>query len=245
MISAWNPDRPPSEREFAESELTLSTDTDIELDLGLPSHLQGAIQLGEDIEYVPSRLPSVKFGLRSTGTVSFMEEELKAAEPDSSEVFHLPMLPRKEYELIVSGLQAPYVVTELICNGSKLVGMSFNRQPADQHKIEVRIAPVAATLTGQVRQDDKPVQGARLLVAPWPIIYANGYPTFQEVESAEDGFYRAERLRPGKYHVIAIAPSARPRFERTEELLSALKSADEVELGNSASKILNLNRVIY
>jgi len=90
---------------------------------------------------------------------------------------------------------------------------------------------------------------ASLCKAPTPgrimaAVYDNGYPIFQETESPKTAPNRAERLRPGKYQ---SSPS--PRLHATIRAHRGTpqrpQSADEVELGNSASKILNLNRVTY
>ena len=114
-----------------------------------------------------------------------------------------------------------------------------------EHKIELKIAKIAYSVSGQVTQDDKPIAKVRVIVAPWPAIYKTGYAAFEQAETDENGSFQKMGLRPGTYRVAAVAPSAGPRLERTEELLSLLDRSKEIELGSSGSSTLNLSQVTY
>jgi hypothetical protein len=105
---------------------------------------------------------------------------------------------RAAYELLIYGLEEPYGIIDISYNGSKLPGTVLTPYwNALDHALEVVISDEAPALDGSVYSGEKPVGGARVIIAPWPLQLKGSYPIHETSSADENGRFRKGGLRPG------------------------------------------------
>ncbi len=108
----------------------------------------------------------------------------------------------------VRGLDGRYYVKEIRYNGLVMADGIVTPIPgAPVQNLEIVLDDQPATITGSVRDGDKPVSKPFVLVVKWP--FAEGDPLLNSERPAADeqGRFQISGLAPGEYRVIALSRS--------------------------------------
>lgn len=243
-LAAWYRDRQPGQRKFSEMQIDV-VDSDLEETLQpiTPHTLSGRVHFPEG--YSASLKARLRVSLRPSGTLPF-PDEAKSVELEKDGRFTLLLFDRKEYELTVTGVEAPYCVKDLVYNTTRLSGSAFAPDRyAPEHKLEISLSDAAASITGRVTLGDDPAPGIRALIIPWPVTFMDGYPAHLIATTDEMGQFSRSGLRPGKYRIITLTDAANLRLQRTSEILGALSAGKEVELGERSAVSLDLKVLLH
>ncbi len=243
-LSANVLDVPAAKRNFADVEVSISDeDVDIVLPLAAPRPLTGRIKMPDGAPALP--LERLTVGLQPLGTLPFPDEATPVRVAGDGR-FTLWLFGRKNYEVIVRGLEQPYCVKTIAYNGSDLPAAVFspNLYSLDQ-TLEIAVSDRAAILDGTVARGESAASNVKVLVAPWPLQMKANHPAFELVTTDENGHFVCPPLPPGTYRILTYDAAAQSRLERPYELAQALFGAPAVELSDGIRKSLSLKLLLY
>jgi len=141
------------------------------------------------------------------------------------------------HDLSVQGLGGRYYVKEIRYNGVLMAdGMVTPVPGAPAQNLEIVLDDKPATITGTVRDGDKPVSKPFVIVVKWP--FAEGDPLLNSERPAGDdqGRFQISGLAPGEYRVIALTKNI-VNTQISDQLLSR---AEKVTLERGSLKDISL-----
>jgi len=144
------------------------------------------------------------------------------------------------HDLSVQGLGGRYYVKEIRYNGVVMAdGMITPVPGAPAQDLEIVLDDQPATITGTVRDGDKPVSKPFVLVVKWP--FTEGDPLLSSEHPAGDaqGRFQISGLAPGEYRVIALTKNI-VNTQISDQLLSR---AEKVTLERGSLKDISLKRI--
>jgi hypothetical protein len=137
-------------------------------------------------------------------------------------------------QLQLPTLPPTHYIKELLYNGAPVDPFFHVGSDAPMQPLQIVLTGGSASFNGIARDDDKPVPGARILLARWPVILGASYP-FDLVETTADnnGAFAFPSLRPGTYRMVSVTPERRQTYEEPGRLLNALSVAPDTKLGHA------------
>jgi hypothetical protein len=101
----------------------------------------------------------------------------------------------------VSGLPKGWVLRRAACNSIDFDPFALRLDPGrNEHLCELFVSQVSNTVSGEVRQENKPVEGAQIYGLKEPL---SAEPASRRMIRREGGPFRIEAIPPGVYHFIA------------------------------------------
>ncbi|MBI5083852.1 MAG: carboxypeptidase regulatory-like domain-containing protein [Acidobacteria bacterium] len=229
-----------------------SEETDAELvDLDVKPPKEG----DPELELALKPLPPLLMVVKARGHTALPEGVLAAlsavgrplhdapsfAAPEAGDRFVLPAPPAEKLELKLSGLPEKYAVKEITYNGgSTQEGVFTPNRQAPSQTLEVVLTDKPAKAGGVVKKGNKPLAGALVVLASWPVALRAEWPRTVRVVAGEDGRYAFKALAPGSYRVFAVEFSLRRRLEFPGALLRMIGRAEELNLGEGDAPVVDL-----
>ncbi len=125
-------------------------------------------------------------------------------------------------------------------NGAE-VNPAFLIDPdAPEHSLVVTLSDKGAEINGKVATNGSSIEGAHVLLTPWPVATREGYPAYRESDVDSSGKFQFRNLAPGKYRIISIGPSAWERRGRPGVINDWIGLAEEIRLEESRTSTVNL-----
>jgi hypothetical protein len=128
-----------------------------------------------------------------------------------------------EYRITVGNVPPGLYVKEIRYNGARVQDSLTLNASALAQSIVVELSDKPASVTGAVKQGDRTVEKAWVVLQKWPL-QPNVYWNRRPVAAGEDGKFQFTGLAPGEYRIFAVLADDRPRLEEPgiwERLLSA------------------------
>jgi len=158
---------------------------------------------------------------------------------DSEGKFVFKNLPWLRHDVSVRGFGGRYYIKEVRYNGVAMADDMVTPVPgAPAQNLEIVLDDQPATITGSVRDGDKPVSGPLILAVKWPFTQGDVPISGDGLKGDQAGHFQLSGLAPGEYRVIALS-----KFVRFDELSSQLLSRAEtvtLERGNLKDVSLKL-----
>ena len=220
---------------------------DIELPVGPPIQLTGRVVLSEkhdEATLLPDAFAHLEVklwprGVKSYTVISILPTFDPAAVNDkgrfSGICYQTPS--GGEIEVIIRGLPQGYYLRDVIYNGSKLGATAFELSPyAVKQDLQLVVSDQPGTVEGIVQLDSGValVNAHIALVPSFPSEGDGLYPP-NVIETTSDGkgHFRIQRLRPGKYRIVAADATLKDRLEEPGRLIGMLSRATEIEVQSS------------
>jgi hypothetical protein len=109
------------------------------------------------------------------------------------------------------------------------------------HILEITLSDRPALVRGKVSRDGKPAAGQNVVLATWPALAADGFPSYTSARVAPDGSFNITGLAPGTYRAVSIAPETWRLIQMPAVLSSLLASKGvDLKLAESESKTISL-----
>jgi Carboxypeptidase regulatory-like domain len=154
---------------------------------------------------------------------------------------------------VLKGLYRPVYVRAVAPPGYHLASVAFDGQDitdaatqfkAGIGKLSVTLTRRASELSGQVEDSSEHGSSFVLAFGEDRSLWFSMATTTKSVHAGEDGKYRLQGLRPGRYLVTALSMFHLSPVERTPEQWESLaKHATPVTIGDNERKVLNLSLV--
>jgi hypothetical protein len=183
--------------------------------------------------------PEVKALLKPKGRPEYVPPELPAREAAWD---FIVLAPATEFaQITLPKLPEQYCIREILYNGGATDDGAFrvNREAPSQ-LIEITLSDKPATLTGRVIQKEKPVPGAIVVIAPWPVALRTDWPKTIRTAAGDDGKFSFKGLAPGAWRIFAVHPALRQKLEQPGFLLGLIGRAEEYTLAESDVKTVEL-----
>jgi hypothetical protein len=140
----------------------------------------------------------------------------------------------------VAGLPDGYYVKEISYNGSAVRGHVVTIEAgAAVHSLVITLDNRPAVVGGQVSDARGGVEGAYVVLVPWPSPGADLWP-LRAASGDTDGKFQFSLVPPGEYRILAVTPQSKDRLEEPEFLMRLLPSATKVVLSPGAMETVNL-----
>ncbi len=136
-----------------------------------------------------------------------------------------------------NGLYVKKIVLDGAETGSYL---QFKLGPPSQI-LEITLSDRPALVSGKVSWDGKPAAGQKVVLATWPALGADGFPSYTSASVALDGSFNISGLAPGTYRAVSLAPETWDRIQMPAILSSLLASRGvDLKLAESESTTISL-----
>ncbi len=183
---------------------------------------------------------TVKIALQTEGRIQFADERAPVT-PDADGNFRFSEVPLASERVTVSGLGAGYFVREVRYNGIALNDNIFVTDGGSpRQSLEIVIDDKPATVTGLVKDGDKPVSNADVVLVRWPATSENVFLASKHTTADDNGQFRFAGLAPGEYRVLAVPQQIVPRLDEPNVLFRMLSGADTVTVDRGSSQNLAL-----
>ena len=163
-------------------------------------------------------------------------QELSPVHPDKNGNFHFSKVRIQEQDVELSGVPAGLYAAAIRYNGAAVRDAAIAIDPyAAAHFLEIALDNMPAAATGTVRDRDRPVVGATVILSRWPSdpkrIWANS-----RIATNDLGQFQFAGLAPGEYRLIAVLPEDLPKLEEPGVLLSLLNAGKKMTISREDSK---------
>lgn len=162
------------------------------------------------------------------------------ASPNSEGKFVLKNLPWIPHDVTVQGLYGKYYVKEIRYDGAVMAdGLVRLTQGTSAQNLEIVLDDQPATITGTVRDGDKPVSKPFVLVVKWPFMEGDPLLNSEHLAGDDQGRFQVSGLAPGEYRVIALTRN----IVNTQISDQLLGRAEKVTLERGSVKGISLKRI--
>lgn len=166
---------------------------------------------------------------------------------DAKGKFQIPARASWTYSLSIDALPANLALSHIEHNGVRLQSRIVAFGDAAAHdSLALHLSANLATVNGAaLGEDAKPVEGATILLAPWPAVFSDGFPISLRTESSEDGSFTFKQVPAGAYRAVALPGGAGIDDASSASILSLFAAGTAVEVRDSqaASVRLRLKQV--
>ncbi|GEM_PF-5046800 len=147
-------------------------------------------------------------------------------------------------ELRMIGLPDGMCIKSVRYNGGLAEdGIFVPNRSAPSHLLEVELSSSPPLVEGVVRNGEKPVPGALVVLAPWPSALRADWPNTFRARSGGAGYFKFDSLPPGSYRAFSIDPGYLKRLEEPGVLLRLIGQASEWDLREGQRTLIPLEPV--
>ncbi len=211
-----------------------------ESNMEIPMTLQRGVTMNARFVAVEGagKLPMDRLGVQLIGAnIPNYAGEIGPYRPDAEGRFRIENVMPGLREPAMIGLDNEYYVKQIRLQGRPLAGaIDFL---ADGN-LEFEIDSNPSTLSGSVRNNDRPVGDATMLFAPWPYTPGVYMDQMRQVVVDDKGEFQVPGLVPGEYRVFAVANSDVSRATAPANLQRLLTSAQTVKLARGGTQTVTL-----
>ncbi len=162
----------------------------------------------------------------------------------SDGAFRIAGMPAVSHRLNLMPLPGGFYVKEVRYNGAPILdGIIPMESSSMTHSLTLVVGDKPAAITGTVADGDKPVGGAWIVVARWPIPLNQPFVATASAPADDQGHFQVSGLAPGEYRVVALRSRAEDRDRAPAKLEAALAAADKLELSAGAVRTVTLKPV--
>ena len=159
--------------------------------------------------------------------------------------FRTPAMIPGRYRAVITA-PAGWEVKSAMAGAVDLIDGPFEMVDRDLSDVVITFTDQPSTIAGNVRNAGNPDPGAVVLVFPsdtkyWPNAAAVSR-RFESVRATPKGAFGPVSLRPGGYHVVAIAEELSDEWQDTRRLEVLARHATHVTIGEAQSLTLELTR---
>jgi hypothetical protein len=148
----------------------------------------------------------------------------------------LEEIPPGEYELVVFAPDKQYFVAQITSTDAQISGHLLTIKPGANVSVAASLITSTESVHGFVKNGDKAFAGAMVVLVPKDPI--NNPDLFRRDQSDLDGSFRFNSVVPGSYRIIAIQDGWDLDWSQPAAIVSYLKNAESVEVGNQRSLTL-------
>jgi hypothetical protein len=141
-------------------------------------------------------------------------------------------------EVYIVNLPSGTFVKQMRYRGIPLSANMFNFTGEGQLEIEIDDQP--SVMAGSVRNGDKPVEGADVVLIRWPLEPLNNFASITHGTADDDGKFQFSALPAGEYRVLALLPEYRGKLEEPGVFQRVLPGAEKVTLNRGGSQTVTL-----
>lgn len=152
------------------------------------------------------------------------------------------LAPATEFvQISIPKLPPRYCILEILYNGGATGDGEFRvNRAAPSQLVEITLSDKPAALSGKVLRKDKPVPGAIVVAAAWPIALRAEWPATWRTAAGDDGSFILEGLAPGAWRVFAVDAGLGQKLERPGFLLGLIGRAAQYTLAESEFRAVEL-----
>lgn len=238
-LAMWGLRRSQFEQEIAQAPVVI-VDASIEVLLSAftPRQMRGRVHLPASAQ--DGVLRNMRVWLWSLGDLRFGADE--PVPVDAKGTFMFPILQAGEGRLMVTGLERPFYVREIVYNGTRLVAPILSIDPtAPTHDVELFVSDRPTMIEGVVRdKDHNNLPRMHVLITPWPFVLRRGYPEILPCRSDAQGRFAMPNLIPGSYRAIAVDDFGLSQIQHFESALAAFTNARPIDVQEGTTRAVSL-----
>jgi hypothetical protein len=148
----------------------------------------------------------------------------------------LKEIPPGEYELVVFAPDKQYFVAQITSTDAQIPGRLLTITPGANVSVAASLITNTESVYGYIKNGDKAFAGAMVVLVPKDPI--NNPDLFRRDQSDLDGSFQLRSVVPGFYTIVAIQDGWDLDWSQPATMVSYLKNAEAIEVGNQRS--LNL-----
>jgi hypothetical protein len=186
-------------------------------------------------------LPKFKqVGILMRGRLDGLFVDSAVGAVDTEGKFTVKSLWGTPHDISVQGLGGGYYVKEIRYNGVAMANSMVTPVPgAPAQNLEIVLDDQPATITGSVRDGDKPVSSPLIVAVKWPFTEGDVPVSGDGLKGDKDGRFQISGLAPGEYRLMAFN-----KIVRITELSSQLLNrAERVTLERGSLKDISLKLI--
>jgi hypothetical protein len=181
-----------------------------------------------------------RLGIMMRGRIDSIFIDSAVGAPDAEGKFTVQNLLGIPHDVTVQGLGGRYYVKEIRYNGVAMPdGLVTPVSGAIAQDLEIVVDDKAGTITGSVRDGDKPVSKPFVLVVKWPIQEGDPLLSAERPNGDDQGKFQISGLAPGEYRVIALTKN----IVNTEVSYQLLNRAEKITLERGSLKDISLKLI--
>jgi hypothetical protein len=141
-----------------------------------------------------------------------------------------------EYELVVFAPGRQYFIAQITSTDAQISGHLLTIPAGANVSVAASLITSTESVHGFVKNGDKAFAGAMVVLVPKNAI--NNPDLFRRDQSDLDGSFQLNSVVPGFYTIVAIQDGWELDWSQPAAILSYLKNAEAVEVGNQRSLTL-------
>jgi hypothetical protein len=145
-------------------------------------------------------------------------------------------IPPGQYELVVFAPDRQYFIAQITSSDAQISGHLLTITPGANVSVAASLITNTESVHGFVKNGDKGFAGAMVVLVPKDPI--NNPDLFRRDQSDLDGSFQFNSVVPGFYTIVAIQDGWDLDWSQPAAMVSYLKNAEAVEVGNQRSLTL-------
>ncbi len=220
-------------------------DRDVRRDLsaGLPLMIPGTMTFPDSFK--AGKLPLFLGAEPLWGVGLGSPQSFPIARADNSFVVILPS--SRPVQLKLTGLEAPYYISDLLYSGSSAPDGVFTPQPyAAGQSLKIIVSDDSGGVQGTVSDGDAVVPEATVVIVPWPLRRPSDFPVHFLTTTDQSGAFKLAGLPPGTYRMLSVSSAAwETQLQKPGVVDSLAADCQSVSIGSgmTASVSLDLKHV--
>ena len=221
----------------AEVSVVEGSDEEIALQSGPLSDV--SIQVRCDCAHPLKKLPVPT--VTAAGELTLSLVELPEGAPEGmGETRTLLRMSNRSLRFSMKGLPPGIALKEVISNGAATGGI-FVPSADSKQTLTVVLTDKAAHLTASVVQDDKPIAGAHVIAARWPLQRVDDFPVYEGMECNPEGKCSMDGVSPADWRIVAVTGHAWDRIDMPGVLEQWLSAGETITLLPGEGRALRLD----
>jgi hypothetical protein len=173
-----------------------------------------------------------------------MRTDPNGATPGDTGEFRIDNLVESEHRVMIAGVPPTHYVKDVKFNGALLPHRIFSLDAAGMARsVAITLDDKPAALSGTIKEGDRPVSGAVVLLAMWPLPGNQVFMPAARTTADEQGRFHMGGLAPGDYRVVAVRTASEEHERLPHALERALAGASRIELVRRESRSITLEPV--